>query len=76
MRPSELDAKMRALEYFHGLRLLPGAWTVLRVDGRGFSAAVGSAQQEELTGAQFQVDSAENPAFAAAASEADCGVYV
>jgi tRNA(His) 5'-end guanylyltransferase len=37
MRPSDFDAKMRALEYFHGLRLLPGAWVVLRVDGRGFS---------------------------------------
>jgi tRNA(His) 5'-end guanylyltransferase len=28
---------MRALEYFHGVRLLPGAWVVLRLDGRGFS---------------------------------------
>jgi tRNA(His) 5'-end guanylyltransferase len=28
---------MRALEYFHNVRLLPGAWVVLRVDGRGFS---------------------------------------
>jgi tRNA(His) 5'-end guanylyltransferase len=37
MKPSAFDAKMRALEYFHDLRLLPGAWVVLRVDGRGFS---------------------------------------
>lgn len=28
---------MRALEYYHTLKLLPGTWTVLRVDGRGFS---------------------------------------
>jgi len=28
---------MRSLEYFHSLRLLPGAWVVIRVDGRSFS---------------------------------------
>ena len=28
---------MRALEYYHTLKLVPGTWTVLRVDGRGFS---------------------------------------
>ena len=28
---------MRSLEYFHDLRVLPGAWTVIRVDGRSFS---------------------------------------
>jgi tRNA(His) 5'-end guanylyltransferase len=28
---------MRALEYFHSLRVLPGAWTIIRVDGRNFS---------------------------------------
>lgn len=28
---------MRDLECFRGLRLLPGVWTVLRLDGRGFS---------------------------------------
>lgn len=37
MEPDELAARMRQGEAFHGLRLLPGAWTVLRVDGRGFS---------------------------------------
>ena len=31
------EKRMRALEYFHSLRVLPGAWVVLRVDGRGFS---------------------------------------
>jgi tRNA(His) 5'-end guanylyltransferase len=44
MRTSELEARMRALEYFHGLRLLPGAWPVVRVDGRSFT---------RLTGAHF-----------------------
>ena len=28
---------MRSREYFHGLRFLPGAWVILRVDGHGFS---------------------------------------
>ncbi len=31
------EERMRELEYFHGLRLLPGTWCVIRVDGRGFS---------------------------------------
>jgi tRNA(His) guanylyltransferase len=33
----KFEASQRAREYFHGLTVLPGAWTVLRVDGRGFS---------------------------------------
>src|SRR5262249_19871664 len=37
MKPTEMDARMRALEYFHSIRLLPGAWPVLRLDGRSFS---------------------------------------
>jgi hypothetical protein len=28
---------MRALEVYHALRLPPGAWAVLRLDGRGLS---------------------------------------
>ena len=28
---------MRAGEYFHSLRLLPGAWAVIRIDGRSFT---------------------------------------
>lgn len=28
---------MRALEWFHSLRCLPGTWVVLRLDGRGFT---------------------------------------
>jgi tRNA(His) guanylyltransferase len=37
MKADELEGRMRALECFHSLRLLPGAWIVLRVDGHGFS---------------------------------------
>jgi tRNAHis guanylyltransferase len=37
VKPETLEARMRAREVFHTLRLLPGAWVVLRVDGRGFS---------------------------------------
>ncbi len=37
MRPEEFDSRMRALEVFHALRLPPGAWVILRLDGRGFS---------------------------------------
>ncbi|WP_027481044.1 tRNA(His) guanylyltransferase Thg1 family protein [Deinococcus pimensis] len=37
MNNDEFEARMRALEYYHNLKLLPGTWTVLRVDGRGFS---------------------------------------
>jgi tRNA(His) 5'-end guanylyltransferase len=31
------EAGQRTREYFHALRVLPGAWTVIRVDGRAFS---------------------------------------
>ncbi|MFI6503221.1 tRNA(His) guanylyltransferase Thg1 family protein [Nonomuraea typhae] len=37
MDSNELGARMRAGEFFHDLRLLPGAWAIVRVDGRGFS---------------------------------------
>lgn len=37
MDADEFEAAQRAREYFHGLTVLPGAWTVLRLDGRGFS---------------------------------------
>src|SRR5258708_5213361 len=37
MNPDEFEERMRALEYFHNLRVLPGTWAVLRLDGRGFS---------------------------------------
>ncbi|HEX5752572.1 MAG TPA: tRNA(His) guanylyltransferase Thg1 family protein [Archangium sp.] len=37
MKPDDFEARMREGEFFHSLRLLRGAWCVLRVDGRGFS---------------------------------------
>jgi tRNA(His) 5'-end guanylyltransferase len=37
MDADEFEAGQRAREYFHALTVLPGAWTVLRLDGRGFS---------------------------------------
>jgi tRNA(His) 5'-end guanylyltransferase len=37
MNPDHFEEKMRAMECFHALRVLPGAWPVLRLDGRGFS---------------------------------------
>jgi tRNA(His) guanylyltransferase len=33
----QLEAAQRAREYFHALTVLPGAWTVIRLDGRRFS---------------------------------------
>jgi tRNA(His) 5'-end guanylyltransferase len=38
MQPEELEARMRAGEAFHSLRLPPATWAVVRVDGRAFSA--------------------------------------
>jgi tRNA(His) 5'-end guanylyltransferase len=37
MKPDELDRRMRALEIYHSIRFPPGAWVILRLDGRGFS---------------------------------------
>ncbi|MGY6657594.1 tRNA(His) guanylyltransferase Thg1 family protein [Amycolatopsis sp. TRM77291] len=37
MDASDFEARQREREWFHGLTVPPGAWTVLRVDGRGFS---------------------------------------
>ncbi len=37
MDADEFEAAQRAREHYHGLTVLPGAWTVLRLDGRGFS---------------------------------------
>ncbi len=37
MDPDRFDKLMRSYEYFHALRLVPGTWTVIRVDGRSFS---------------------------------------
>lgn len=37
MKPDDLESRMREREYFHRLRLPPGSFAVVRVDGRGFS---------------------------------------
>ena len=37
MDADTFEAAQRAREYFHALTVLPGAWTVVRMDGRGFS---------------------------------------
>jgi tRNA(His) guanylyltransferase len=37
MDGDRFEAQNRAREYFHDLRLLPGAWPIVRVDGRSFS---------------------------------------
>jgi tRNA(His) guanylyltransferase len=37
MKRSDLETRMRERECYHGVRLIPGAWTVIRLDGRGFS---------------------------------------
>ena len=45
MDSADFEARMRRLEYFHGVRTLPGAWVVIRVDGRSFT---------RLTAARFE----------------------
>lgn len=48
MNPSlSFEERMRQGEYFHGLRLLPGAWTVIRLDGRGFTRLTAAAGYEK-----------------------------
>lgn len=42
MAKQDLEQRMRALEYFHTVRTLPGTWTIIRVDGRGFSRLTAS----------------------------------
>jgi tRNA(His) guanylyltransferase len=37
MKSDNLDARMRRLECYHGLEVLPGAHPVVRVDGRSFT---------------------------------------
>ncbi len=37
MESNRFETRMRELEYFHNLKVLPQAWVIVRVDGRGFS---------------------------------------
>jgi len=41
VKTDDFEARQRAREYFHALTVLPGAWTVLRLDGRGFTRFTG-----------------------------------
>jgi tRNA(His) guanylyltransferase len=38
MNPQQFETRMRALECFHALRVPPGVWPIVRVDGRSFTA--------------------------------------
>ena len=48
MNSGTFEARMRALAYFHSLRVLPGAWTVIRVDGHGFSRFTATGLKKPL----------------------------
>src|SRR5438105_3699874 len=37
MNEDERSRRMREREHFRALRILPGTWPIVRVDGRGFS---------------------------------------
>ncbi len=37
MNPHAYEQRMRSLEYFHTLKILPDTWVIIRVDGRKFS---------------------------------------
>jgi len=54
MNPDELADRMRQGEVFHSLRMLPGAWVVLRVDGRGFSRQLNGSTVGEKNELLFQ----------------------
>ena len=51
MDNDEFEAQMRALEYYHSLRVLPGAWIVLRVDGRSFTRFTAERFEKPFDGA-------------------------
>ena len=37
MKSDSLEDRMRRLECYHSMAVLPGAWMVIRVDGRSFT---------------------------------------
>src|SRR5262249_8823917 len=37
MNNDDFEYQMREREYFHSLKMLPGTWPVVRIDGRSFS---------------------------------------
>jgi tRNA(His) 5'-end guanylyltransferase len=62
VRLRDLDAAQRAREWYHGLTLLPGAWAIVRVDGRSFSRLTGSHFEKPFDErfAGFMATAAEN----------------
>jgi tRNA(His) 5'-end guanylyltransferase len=61
MKHSDFEQQMRAREYFHSLRFLPGTWIVLRVDGHGFSRLTEDRFEKpfDLTFHRFMVQTAQ-----------------
>ncbi len=51
MDRKSFDTRMRALECFHHLRLLPATWVVVRVDGRAFTHFTASRFQKPFDAA-------------------------
>lgn len=54
MDSDTFDKRMRGLERFHALRCEPGAWVVLRLDGRGFTKFTARAGFERPFDFTFQ----------------------
>ena len=44
MNNDQFESRMRSLEYFHNLRLLPETYTIIRLDGRSFSNFTASSK--------------------------------
>jgi tRNA(His) 5'-end guanylyltransferase len=61
MNRDAFEQRMRGMECFHTLRLLPGAWVVIRVDGRGFSRFTASRFDKpfDVTFHDFMVHTAQ-----------------
>lgn len=53
MKNDVFEAKMRSLEYFHNLRLLPETYTVIRLDGRSFSNFTASSKFDKPFDGRF-----------------------
>lgn len=53
MKPHDFEAKMRKGEYFHSLRIPEGMWTVVRLDGRGFTKMAEEAGYSKPFDAHF-----------------------
>ncbi|QEH36326.1 tRNAHis guanylyltransferase [Aquisphaera giovannonii] len=51
MRPPDFEARMRAGECFHDVRMLPAAWAVLRLDGHGFTRFTGRRYEKPFDAA-------------------------